>query len=274
MSRSAVQSRLRPVWAFLLATIVSFGGATLAATPALAFENPQLLPDHPTNVIDLANNLTQIQETKLDAELGKFETETGWKLRVLTQFDQTPGRAVKGFWGLDDNTVMLVADGRGGNILNFSVGQNLYPLLSRTFWVELQTRFGNQFFVRDNGEDQAIIQTVQTLETCLRQNGCAFVPGLPREQWLLTLVTSIIGGVILGFTGQPRKPGDGFAWQWALIFSPLWGILFVSFGIAPVITRTADLLPLSRNIIGFLGGAIVAYLIPLLSRSLNSDAET
>ncbi len=274
MSRSAIQSRLRPIWALLLATIVSFGGWSLAAPSAIAFENPQLLPDHPTNVIDLANNLTQIQETKLDAELGKFETETGWKLRVLTQFDQTPGRAVKGFWGLDDNTVMLVADGRGGNILNFSVGQNLYPLLSRTFWVELQTRFGNQFFVRDNGEDQAIIQTVQTLETCLRQNGCAFVPGLPREQWLLTLVTSIIGGVILGFTGQPRKPGDGFAWQWALIFSPLWGILFVSFGIAPVITRTADLLPLSRNIIGFLGGAIVAYLIPLLSRSLNSDAET
>jgi hypothetical protein len=274
MSRSAVQSRLRPVWAFLLATIVSFGGASLTATPAFAFENPQLLPDHPTNVIDLANNLTQIQETKLDAELGQFETETGWKLRVLTQFDQTPGRAVKGFWGLDDNTVMLVADGRGGNILNFSVGQNLYPLLSRTFWVELQTRFGNQFFVRDNGEDQAIIQTVQTLETCLRQNGCAFVPGLPREQWLLTLVTSIIGGLILGFTGQPRKPGDGFAWQWALIFSPLWGILFISFGVAPVITRTADWLPLARNFIGFFGGAVVAYLIPLLSRSLNSDAET
>jgi hypothetical protein len=274
MSRSAVQSRLRPVWAFLLATIVSFGGGSLAATPAFAFENPQLLPDHPTNVIDLANNLTQIQETKLDAELGQFETETGWKLRVLTQFDQTPGRAVKGFWGLDDNTVMLVADGRGGNILNFSVGQNLYPLLSRTFWVELQTRFGNQFFVRDNGEDQAIIQTVQTLETCLRQNGCAFVPGLPREQWLLTLVTSIIGGLILGFTGQPRKPGDGFAWQWALIFSPLWGILFISFGVAPVITRTADWLPLARNFIGFFGGAVVAYLIPLLSRSLNSDAET
>jgi hypothetical protein len=274
MSRSAVQSRLRPVWAFLLATIVSFGGSSLVAPSAFAFENPQLLPDHPTNVIDLANNLTQIQETKLDAELGQFETETGWKLRVLTQFDQTPGRAVKGFWGLDDNTVMLVADGRGGNILNFSVGQNLYPLLSRTFWVELQTRFGNQFFVRDNGEDQAIIQTVQTLETCLRQNGCAFVPGLPREQWLLTLVTSIIGGVILGFTGQPRKPGDGFAWQWALIFSPLWGILFVSFGIAPVITRTADWLPLARNFIGFFGGAVVAYLIPLLSRSLNSDAET
>jgi hypothetical protein len=272
LRRSRFVPRLTtPLLAIVLATIVSWN---IAAPAALAFENPQLLPDHPTNVIDLANNLTQLQEERLDQEIGAFEAETGWKLRVLTQFDQTPGRAVKGFWGLDDNTVMLVADGRGGNILNFSVGQNLYPLLSRTFWVELQTRFGNQFFVRDNGEDQSIIQTVQTLETCLRQNGCAFVPGLPQEQWVLTLVTSIIGGVILGFTAQPRKEGQGIAWQWALIFSPLWGILFISFGIAPVITRTADWLPLSRNIIGFLGGAVLAYLIPALGRSLNSDAET
>jgi hypothetical protein len=239
---------------------------------AHAVENPQLLPDHPTNVIDLANNLTQIQEEKLDQELGAFEQETGWKLRVLTQFDQTPGRAVKGFWGLDDNSIMLVADGRGGNILNFSVGENIYPLLSRTFWVELQTRFGNQFFVRDHGEDQAILQTIQTLETCLRQDGCGVVPGLPQEQWVLTLVTSIVGGLVLGFTAQPRKPGQIVAWQWALIFSPLWGILFVSFGIGPVVTRTSDWLPLARNFIGFLGGALLAYLLPVFGRS-ETDTE-
>jgi hypothetical protein len=272
--RSPGLSLRRSGWAWLLVALMTIGSWSLNAPAAQAFENPQLLPDHPTNVIDLANNLTQLQEERLDQELGKFEQETGWKLRVLTQFDQTPGRAVKGFWGLDDNTVMLVADGRGGNILNFSVGQNLYPLLSRTFWVELQTRFGNQFFVRDNGEDGAILETVQTLELCLRQNGCAFVPGLPREQWLLTLATSIIGGVILGFTAQPRQAGQGIAWQWALIFSPLWGILFVSFGIAPVVTRTADWLPLARNFIGFFGGAVLAYLLPLLARSLSSDAET
>ncbi len=272
--RSLMRPLLAPICTLLFAAIVSFGSWSLSPAAALAFENPQLLPDHPTNIIDIANNLTQIQEDKLDQEIGNFEQETGWKLRVLTQFDQTPGRAVKGFWGLDDNTVMLVADARGGNILNFSVGQNLYPLLSRTFWVELQTRFGNQFFVRDNGEDQAIIQTIQTLELCLRQNGCAFVPGLPREQWLLTLVSSIIGGVVMGFTAQPRKPGEGFSWQWALIFSPLWGILFISFGIAPVVTRTSEWLPLARNFIGFFGGAVVAYLLPALGRSLSSDAET
>jgi TPM domain len=265
---------IRRVLAVVFATIVSFGLWAIAPA-AQAFENPQLLPDHPTNVIDLAKALTQIQEDKLDQELAAFETETGWKLRVLTQFDQTPGRAVKGFWDLDKNSVMLVADGRGGNILNFSVGENIYPLLSRTFWVELQTRFGNQFFVRDNGEDQAILQTINTLETCLRQGGCGVVPGLPQEQWVLTFVTSIVGGIILGFVAQPRKPGQAIAWQWALIFSPLWGILFISFGVGPVITRTTDWLPLVRNFTGFAAGAIVAYLLPLSGRpNADADAET
>ncbi len=255
-----------------MVAIVALGLWTIAPA-AHAFENPQLLPDHPTNVIDLAKTLTQVQEDKLDQELADFETETGWKLRVLTQFDQTPGRAVKGFWNLDKNSVMLVADGRGGNILNFSVGENIYPLLSRTFWVELQTRFGNQFFVRDNGEDESILQTIQTLETCLRKGGCSVVPGLPQEQWILTLVTSIVGGIILGFVAQPRKPGQGVAWQWALIFSPLWGILFISFGVGPVVTRTSEWLPLFRNFAGFVAGAIVAYLLPIAGRP-NADAES
>jgi hypothetical protein len=236
------------------------------APAAEAYENPDLLPDHPTNVIDLAKALTPVQAENLSQELSEFEQETGWKLRVLTQYDRTPGRAVKSFWGLNENSIMLVADPRGGNLLNFSVGEALYSLLPRTFWVELQTRFGNQFFVRENGEDQAILQTIATLETCLRQGGCGVVPGLPQEQWILTLVTSIIGGIILGFAAHPRKPGQVVAWQWALIFSPLWGILFLSFGIGPVVSRTSDWLPLARNCAGFAIGALVAFLTPLFGR--------
>jgi hypothetical protein len=241
------------------------------APSAQAFNNPDLLPDQPTNVIDLAKLLTEAQEQKLSQDLADFEAETGWKLRVLTQFDRTPGTAVKEFWGLNDKSVMLVADQRGGNILNFSVGDALYPLLSRTFWIELQTRFGNQFFVRDNGEDESILQTISTLEYCLRQNGCSVVPGLPQEQWILTLVSSIVGGIVCGFAAHPRKAGQAFSWQWALIFSPLWGILFISFGIAPVVTRTSDWVPLVRNLTGFAMGVLVAYLTPMLGRSSASD---
>jgi TPM domain len=246
--------------------------STWAIAPsAQAFNNPDLLPDQPTNVIDLAKLLTEAQEQTLSQDLADFEAETGWKLRVLTQFDRTPGTAVKQFWGLNEKSVMLVADQRGGNILNFSVGDALYPLLSRTFWIELQTRFGNQFFVRDNGEDESILQTISTLKYCLRQNGCSVVPGLPQEQWILTLVSSIVGGVVCGFAAHPRKEGQAFSWQWALIFSPLWGILFISFGIAPVVTRTSDWVPLVRNLTGFAMGVLVAYLTPMLGRSSASD---
>ena len=258
---------------FLSLTAVLLAVSTWTFLPqyAGAYDNPELLPATQTPIIDLAKSLTSVQEQNLIEEIEGFEAETGWKLRILTQYDRTPGRAVKQYWGLDDKSVLLIADPRGGNLLAFNVGDDLYPLLPRTFWVELQTRYGNQFFVRDNGEDQSIIQAIQAVEGCLRDGGCRVVPGLPREQWILTLVTSVLGGVIFGFAGQPRKPGQVFAWQWALIFSPLWGILFVAFGIGPVVTRTSDLLPLLRNFLGFALGILVAFLTPILSQSSASE---
>lgn len=242
----------------------------LPTAPAQAFNNPELLPDSPTPIIDLARVLTDTQEQRLARELNQFEDETGWKLRVLTQFDRTPGLAVRDFWSLDERSVLLVADQRGGNLLNFNVGEAFYAFMPRTFWVELQTRYGNQFYVRDHGEDGAIFDSLHSIEGCLRQGGCSVVPGLPQEQWVLTLVTSVLGGLVCGFTAHPRKPGQIIAWQWVLIFSPLWGILFVAFGIGPVITRTSDWLPLFRNVAGFLVGALSAYLIYQF-RSSNSS---
>jgi energy-converting hydrogenase Eha subunit A len=238
---------------------------------AQAYDNPDLLPNTQTPVIDLANFLPTLQEEALINDLQTFEAETGWKLRVLTQYDRTPGRAVKDFWGLNDKSVLLIADARGGNLLGFNVGDALYPFLPRTFWVELQTRFGNLYFVRENGENQSIVESLNTIKTCLRQGGCQVVPGLPREQWILTLITSVLGGVICGFAAIPRKEGQLFAWQWALIFSPLWGILFIAFGIGPVVTRTSEWLPLFRNIIGFVLGALVAYLSPVINQSSTSE---
>jgi VIT1/CCC1 family predicted Fe2+/Mn2+ transporter len=63
------------------------------------------------------------------------------------------------------------------------------------------------------------------------------------------------------------------AWQWALIFSPLWGILFLAFGLGPVVTRTSDWLPVVRNVAGFAIGALVAFLTPVLGKS-SSSSET
>jgi energy-converting hydrogenase Eha subunit A len=230
-----------------------------------------LLPEEYTPVVDLANYLPKLQEESLIKEIEDFEGETGWKLRVLTQYDRSPGRAVIKFWGLDERSILLVADGRGGNILAFSIGDAVYDLLPRTFWIELQTRFGNLYYVRENGENNAIVESLETVKRCLSDGGCLVVPGLPKEQWILTLITSIVGGIVFGFAAVPRKEGQVFAWQWVLIISPLWGILFIAFGMGPVVTRTSDWLPLFRNIMGFVLGALVAYLSPLLNQQSPSQ---
>ena len=245
------------------ALLLGLWGALIGGVPAAAwaYDNPELLPDHPTPVIDLAKAFTDNQRAALEQQLDDFEAATGWKLRVLTQYERTPGLAVKDFWQLDDHSLLLVADPRGGNLLNFNVGDGLFALMPRTYWVELQTRFGNQYYVRDHGEDGAIIDALGAVETCLERGGCQVVPGLPNEQWVLTLATSILGGLIVGFAAYPRQAGRSVEWAWVLLLSPLWLILFGVFGVAPIVTRTSDLLPLIRNALGFLGAIAAAYLV-------------
>jgi len=254
---------MRRLWAVVMAMVVMLGTwvGLGAAAPAWAYDNPDLLPDHPTPVIDLAKILPEPQRQALVAELEDFEHVSGWKLRVLTQYDRTPGLAVKDFWHLDERSLLLIADERGGNLLNFNVGDALFALMPRTFWVELQTRFGNQYYVRDNGQNAAIVDALHTVKGCLEIGGCQVVPGLPTEQWVLTLGTSILGGLIVGFAAYPRKEGRMVEWAWVLLLSPLWVILFGIFGVAPIVTRTPDLLPLARNALGFAGAIVVAYLI-------------
>jgi hypothetical protein len=65
------------------------------------------------------------------------------------------------------------------------------------------------------------------------------------------------------------------AWPWLLLLSPLWVMLFGVFGIAPVVTRTSELLPVLRNGLGFLGAAVAAYLIAqaTVGRKLEEQEE-
>ena len=264
---------IRNLWAAVLVLVVSLGGPGLA----VAYDNPDLLPDHPTPIIDLARIFSDQQRANLEDSINRVENETGWKLRVLTQYDQTPGLAVREFWGLDESSLLVVADPRGGNILNFNVGDAYFAMMPRTYWVELQTRFGNQYYVKDHGEDGAVTDALNAVEICLERGGCQVVPGLPLEQWLWTLTTSIFGGIIAGFAGYPRQEGQTIAWSWMLLLSPLWLMLFGIFGIAPVITRTSEILPLVRNTMGFLAGGVAAYLIAQLTmgqRLTNKDSES
>ncbi|QVL54085.1 MAG: TPM domain-containing protein [Cyanobium sp. M30B3] len=246
---------------WLAAALLTLVCLLQGVAPASAADNPELLPDHPTPVIDLARSFSDAQRTNLENQLSQVEADTGWKLRVLTQYERTPGLAVRDFWNLDERSLLLVADPRGGNLLNFNVGDALFALMPRTYWVELQTRYGNQFYVRDHGEDGAILDALAAVETCLERGGCQVVPGLPTEQWVLTLATSILGGLIVGFVAYPRQPGKTVEWAWVLLLSPLWVILFGVFGVAPIVTRTSDVLPLARNALGFAGAIAAGYVL-------------
>ncbi len=242
------------VLAIFLSLIICLGDT------AFAYENTSLLPDHPTPVIDLARTLTNKERISLEKSLKEYEDKTGWKIRVLSQYEKIPGLAVKEFWGLDERSLLLIADPRGGNLLNFNVGDALFVLMPRIFWVELQTRYGNQYYVQEHGEDGAIIDAIESIETCLDRGGCNVVPGLSKDQWLWTLASSILGGIIAGFVAFPRNENELIAWGWLLLLAPLWLMLFGLFGITPVITRTSETLPLLRNILAFLGSTIMAYL--------------
>ena len=148
----------------------SFGEATVAHARPEGVNKPELLPKgEKTPLIDTANFLTSGQEKRLVADINSLEKKTGYKVRVLCQvptvsmhsdmflqhvflrlcsvthrlfpsssslyiqaYPETPGLAIKDYWGVDDNTVVLVADqgegfnskGLASNILNLNIGKN------------------------------------------------------------------------------------------------------------------------------------------------------
>tara|TARA_B100000925_G_scaffold288811_1_gene270505 strand:- start:296 stop:1090 length:795 start_codon:yes stop_codon:yes gene_type:complete len=240
-------------------------------SPSFAISNPDLLPKEETPIIDLAKTLSPNQRKNLEEKLNKFELESGWKIKYLSQFESSPGLAIKDFWNLDETSLLVIADPRGGNLLNFNVGDAYFSFLPRLFWVELQTRYGNQYYVKDHGEDGAVLDAINSVKICLERGGCQVVPGLPKEQYLWTLSTSILGGLIAGFSAAPRKKNEFVSIGFLALLSPLWGMLFGVFGIAPIITRTSETLPLIKNSLAFTAAAICGY---ILSQTLFSKYQS
>lgn len=141
---------------------------------------PELLPSEQTPVIDLERFLASGELRRLRDRVSDLEMRTGYKVRVLTQrFPQTPGLAIRDYWGVDDNTVVMVADYFGGaQLLKFNVGKNVDKLLPPRFWSNLSANYGNKFYTDKNGEAAAIINSVESIRVCLLKNGCATPPNL------------------------------------------------------------------------------------------------
>jgi len=147
---------------------------------------PDLLPSGAvTPLIDTANFLTKGQEKKIVGKLEQLEKATGYKLRVLCQsYPNTPGLAIKDYWKVDDNTVVLVLDkGEGfnrkgipSNIINLNIGANVDLVLPSQFWTRVTNKLGNQPYVKAVGADAATINAVEAITYCLEDKTCTDVP--------------------------------------------------------------------------------------------------
>lgn len=174
------------------AIATAFGAMTLNPSVAQArlesVDNPKLLPSEKgLNVIQTEKFLTAGQARRMDQLLAALERDTGWRVRVLCQaYPNTPGLAIRDYWDLgkegqkDDKYIVLVVDqfGGRGNVLNFNVGEGTKFALPNVFWTRLQAKYGNTFYVRDNGIDLAITNAIEAIVTCLRSEDqyCVQVP--------------------------------------------------------------------------------------------------
>ncbi|GLC52385.1 hypothetical protein PLESTB_000623300 [Pleodorina starrii] len=170
------------------------GLATLSVLTSGAWARPQgvnrpeLLPQgEQTAVIDVAGFLTPSEEKRISTEVAALERDTGFKLRVLAQnYPETPGLAIREYWGVDDNTVVFVADPTFGDILNFNVGAGVDLEVPRSFWSRLAGKYGNKFYWQENGEAASILNAVSAIDTCLREEPgrfkCSTVQGEFGEQ--------------------------------------------------------------------------------------------
>ncbi|KAK4531051.1 hypothetical protein CCYA_CCYA06G1908 [Cyanidiococcus yangmingshanensis] len=220
-------------------------------------------------VVDLARALSPAEYEHLRTRIHQIEDTSGYRIRILTQRFETVGRAIGRYFGLDDQrTVLVVLDERSGNVLNFRVGEAVTERFPASFWLELQGRYGNQFFVREHGEYRVLDACISALETCLQSDRiCRFVPGFGRDQWALSFFMSLLGGAVIGFTArtpQDRREAKTPNWRWILVFSPLWAIFLVSFGTLPIVAREGWL---NRDLAAnWAGAALVAtafwYAIP------------
>lgn len=203
-------------------------------------------------VADGARMLSADDEARMSSRLAQLDAQSGWRVRVVTvdglskRGGRESARAALGLpsyasaqTSFDARTVVLQADPTAPSLLSIPyVGDDALRLLGRPFFVELESRYGNLFYSRDNGAPKALRDAVATLETCLaRDPPCRVVPGLPDEQLSACLTFAVAGGIIAGGASKIKGGRGGSSLQWVLLFAPLWLSLVGSFGVGPVVSR-------------------------------------
>lgn len=267
-------------------------GAGLAAAAvcasALLCLSPMEISAGPTPLIlDDARSFSTVAREKLDSNLQDFETETGYKVRVITRDGRRQDKAeamgarnIKALWGLPDpKAVVVIVQAGNGNVLGFNSGDEVNKLLPSRFFEELKGRLGNVYTVAEDGEAGVVQEAVSAIEVCLRKGGCQVVPGVGKDQYYATLTCSSFAGVIFGttflFTTPPPKAKgkSGNVWKfYPLLTMPLWGT-FLLLGVNPLFQRAADPTLIAQNFGAFFAIAVVVKLVGPLVRYPNLDRE-
>jgi hypothetical protein len=235
-----------------------------------------------TPFLDLAKVMPAGKLDSLQTQLRQLEADTGYKLRVLSRFgpSNVPTiEEIRSGWGVDEKTVVVFVDPSAPNIMTFRFGLGVQKILPRPFFTELQSRLGNQFFVRENGEQAAVYGMLDAMDTCFRrEGGCRVPPGLPSEQYYFTLGCAVAGGLILG--SVLRIDPQGFVkrrWVYGLLFAPLWASLSINFGLGPIISRTDDIMPVIANVAATVAAALLIFYYPQAAKatglSMMSDDD-
>lgn len=169
---------------FLLGAVA----VSLRRAPVTAAE-----PAAPGAVLDLQGYLPPSELERLERILAKLESDTGWRVRVLTQGREAPelGPLLQA-WRLGDgggrlrdpNAVLVVADrglrGKleaGGTFLRFEVGDNVRLRMPDAWWGRLRREYGMQKFVGSRGEAASVVTSCELIISCLRsEEFCIDVP--------------------------------------------------------------------------------------------------
>jgi len=177
-------------------------GATSAPQRAAAkrpegVNRPELLPNTPgesTPLIDVARILSERQRRGIEKQIAEVERASGVRIRVLTQtYPNSPGLAIRQYWNVDtclgrssktddgtckgDQQVLVYVHDTGGlgsAVVNFSVARGVESRKPFTFWRQLQNKYGNEFYIREHGDSDTVVDVVDALHD-------AFMP-VPAER--------------------------------------------------------------------------------------------
>ena len=196
---------------------------------------------------------------KLRGEIARVERSTGWRLRVVT--GNGPGGVgaampaandLYRYFGAEDRKlVIMTVDEFNGNVLDFYNDQQaLSPIVPKSVVQEIRGRYGNKYFVDEEGLEAATVAAASAMSGCLgKAEGCKFVPGLSQQQREFSLVAVISGGFLFGAASRGVTQSGDTSSPWAAVFGFIWTPWVFMFGFYPLYARQPeDLTPLWENL--------------------------